>query len=123
MVAKAGAGPNPIPHAELTADNLAEAIQYCLSQKAADAAASIAASMRSEVGVQAAVQSFHRQLPLERIPCDLIKSEPAVWLYSKTKRPIRLSKVAAEIVLSNTSTESKYLKMSVSSLSPTHPTR
>ncbi|KAH6880721.1 hypothetical protein B0T10DRAFT_609391 [Thelonectria olida] len=111
MVANAGAGPNPIHHTKLTAENLAQGIQYCLSQKAAEAAASIAARMRSEAGVRAAVQSFHRQLPLERIPCDLIKSEPAVWVYSKASRPIRLSKVAAEIILANKSIESKYLKI------------
>ncbi|KAM6507175.1 hypothetical protein FALCPG4_018557 [Fusarium falciforme] len=67
--------------------------------------------MASKVGVRAAMQSFHRQLPLERIPCDLIPSEPAAWLYSKSKRPIKLSKVAAEIILSNKSTEPKHLKL------------
>ncbi|KAH8734160.1 hypothetical protein BGZ61DRAFT_566508 [Ilyonectria robusta] len=111
MVANAGAGPSPINHKELTAENLSQAIQYCLSHKAAEAAASIAARMRAEVGVRAAVQSFHRQLPLERIPCDLIKSEPAVWLYNKASRPVRLSKMAAEIILANKSVESKSLKI------------
>ncbi|RYC79384.1 hypothetical protein BFJ63_vAg17731 [Fusarium oxysporum f. sp. narcissi] len=111
MVANAGAGPIPIPHAELTADNLSEAIRYCLSQEAAAAAASIAAKMASEEGVRAAVQSFHRQLPLERIPCGLISSEPATWLYSKSKHLIKLSKVAAEILVSTKSIEAKHLKL------------
>lgn len=113
MVAKAGAGPDPIPHADLTAENLAQAIRYCLSQQAAEAAVSIAEQMKSESGVRAAARSFHRQLPLELMRCDLIPTEPAVWTYSKSKRAIRLSKVAAQIVLSNTSTESKHMKMSV----------
>ncbi|CAH0027346.1 unnamed protein product [Clonostachys rhizophaga] len=111
MVANAGAGPQPIPHKSLTADNLADAIRYCLSQQAAIAAASIAASMESEAGVQAAVQSFHRQLPLERIRCDLIPSEPASWTYTKTKKPLRLSKMAAEIILSKTSADSKHMRI------------
>ncbi|RSL41506.1 hypothetical protein CEP53_012720 [Fusarium sp. AF-6] len=116
MVANAGAGPNPIPHAELTVNNLSEAIVYCLSHQASTAAESIAARMASEVGVRAAVQSFHRHLPREQIPCDLISSEPAVWLYTHSKRPIKLSKVAADILLSHKSIDSKHLK-----LHQTHP--
>jgi hypothetical protein len=116
MVANAGAGPNPIPHTEITVENLSEAIRYCLSQEAATAAAIIANKMASEVGVPAAVQSFHKQLPLERIPCDLISNEPAVWSFSKSKFSIKLSKIAAEILISTKSIDSKHLKPSVSGL-------
>lgn len=116
MVANAGAGPSPIPHAELTVDNLSEAIAYCISYRASVAAASIADRMASEVGVRAAVQSFHRHLPLEQIPCELIPNEPAVWLYTHSKRPIKLSKMAADILLSHKLIDSKHLKLSVSSL-------
>lgn len=112
MVSKAGAGPRPIPCRELTVDALAEGINYCLSKEAMLAATSLAAKMESEAGVRAAVQSFHRQLPLEQIRCDLIPEQPAVWTYSKSRRPIRLSKAATEIILSNTSAESKHMKMS-----------
>ncbi|SCV51610.1 probable sterol glucosyltransferase [Fusarium fujikuroi] len=111
MVANAGAGPTPIPHTELTVDKLAAAIRYCLSPQAATAAATIADKMSSEVGVRAAVQSFHKCLPLERIRCDVIPSEPAVWSYSKLKTPIKLSKVAAEILISTSSIDSKHLKL------------
>ncbi|KAJ4197062.1 hypothetical protein NW767_009307 [Fusarium falciforme] len=111
MVANAGAGPNPIPHAELTVETLSEAVLYCLSPEASAAAASIAAKMASEMGVRTAVQSFHRHLPLESIPCDLIPSEPAVWLYSTAKHSIKLSNVAADILLSNKSIDSKHLKL------------
>ncbi|KAM0490394.1 hypothetical protein ACHAP8_011611 [Fusarium lateritium] len=110
MVAKAGAGPFPIPHKELSVENLSEAIRYCLSDKAAAAAMLIAKKMESEVGVRAAVQSFHKNLPLERMRCDLIPTEPAVWSYSKSKRPIKLSKMAAEIILSKRPGDSKYIK-------------
>ncbi|KAI6779104.1 Sterol 3-beta-glucosyltransferase UGT80B1 [Emericellopsis cladophorae] len=111
LVARAGAGRNPIPHAKLTAENLAEAIRYCLSPKASAAAASLAAKMESEAGVQTAVQSFHRQLPLESITCDLIPGEPAAWLYTKAKPPLKLSKMAAEILLTNhNSAIAKHLK-------------
>ncbi|PNH41013.1 hypothetical protein VD0004_g6051 [Verticillium dahliae] len=110
MVAKAGAGPLPIHHKSLTARNLAEAIRFCLSNEAAAAAASIATQMQAEVGVQAAARSFHLQLPLEKIRCDLIPTEPAVWSYTKTKRPLKLSKLAAEMMLSDSSINVKHLK-------------
>ncbi|RKL23387.1 Sterol 3-beta-glucosyltransferase UGT80B1 [Fusarium oxysporum] len=123
MVANAGAGPAPIPHRELTVDNFAAAIRYCLSPQAASAAAIIADKMSSEVGVRAAVQSFHKGLPLERIRCDVIPSEPAVWSYSKSKNPIKLSKMAAEILISTNSIDSKHLKPYQSNPIQTETTR
>ncbi|KAF5981728.1 putative sterol glucosyltransferase [Fusarium bulbicola] len=112
MVANAGAGPAPIPHTELTVDKLAAAIRYCLSPQAAAAAAAatIVEKMASEVGVRAAVQSFHKGLPLERIRCDVIPTQPAVWSYSKSKNLIKLSKVAAEVLISANSIDRKHLK-------------
>ncbi|KAF5681233.1 UDP-glucose,sterol transferase [Fusarium heterosporum] len=111
MVAKAGAGPKPIPHAKLSVDNISEAIRYCLSEEAAQAAMSISARMQHEEGVRAAVQSFHKQLPLERIQCDLIPCEPATWLHEKGKHPMKLSKIAAEVLMSEKLIEAKHLKL------------
>ncbi|RBR07234.1 uncharacterized protein FIESC28_10733 [Fusarium coffeatum] len=123
MVANAGAGPHPIPHARLNVMNLSEAIGYCLSQKASDAARAIADRMAGETGVRAAVQSFHKQLPLERMLCDLLPSEPAVWLYTKSKRPIKLSRTAAEILLSTKTIDAKHLKPYQSNTISTETTR
>ncbi|KAI9163417.1 Sterol 3-beta-glucosyltransferase UGT80B1 [Paramyrothecium foliicola] len=111
MIASAGAGPSPIHHQKLTAENLCEGIRYCLTQEAITAAATIAYSMASEVGVQAAAQSFHRQLPLERMQCDIFPNEPAVWIYAKSKRPIKLSKIAAAVLLDTKSIHIKDLKL------------
>lgn len=109
MVANAGAGPRPIPHRRLNAENLAEAIRYCLSPQTVNAAQAIAAKMEAERGVQAAANSWWKQLPLERLQCDLIPSHPAVWAYNKSKRPIKLSKVAAEVLLSHDAVQLKQL--------------
>ncbi|KAK8151631.1 hypothetical protein BC567DRAFT_300161 [Phyllosticta citribraziliensis] len=98
MVAAAGAGPSPIPHRQLDSRILAEAITYCLTPEASDAAQGIAAKMRAENGVENAVHSFHAHLPLERIPCDLIPNRPAFWLYKKGKTRMKLSKLAAGLV-------------------------
>lgn len=109
MIARAGAGPRPIPHRQLNADNLAEAIRYCLSPKAVSSAEAISAKMESEQGVKAAASSWWKQLPLERMKCDLVPSQPAVWSYKKSKKAMKLSKAAAEVLLSHDAVQLKHL--------------
>ncbi|KAL5003687.1 UDP-Glycosyltransferase/glycogen phosphorylase [Aspergillus recurvatus] len=101
VVAAADAGPPPIPYRELTVDALTQGIRYCLSEQAATAAAAIAVKMLSEEGVSAAVTSFHRNLPVERLQCDLYPGLPAVWSCSKNHRKIKLSKIAAQILVAD----------------------
>jgi hypothetical protein len=115
MVAAAGAGPAPIPHKQLTVDALAAGIRYCLSEQAAAAASTIAHKMSSESGVRAAVASFHRNLPLDRLQCDLYPSQPAVWSVSvpKSRRKLKLSKFAAETLLADGLIDQKSLTMYV----------
>lgn len=97
MIACAGAGPLPIPHKQLTSDNLKEAIAFCLTQDAKIAAQSLASRMVNESGVQAAVLSFHANLPLETMQCDLIGTASASWRYKKNY--LHLSKLAAQILI------------------------
>ncbi|EEY18375.1 conserved hypothetical protein [Verticillium alfalfae VaMs.102] len=59
------------------------------------------------------VPFFGDSYPLEKIRCDLIPTEPAVWSYTKTKRPLKLSKLAAEMMLSDSSMNVKHLKLPV----------
>lgn len=99
MVAKAGAGPSPIPHASLDPDNLASAIKFCLTPEAATAAVEISTKMQAESGVAAAVDSFHRNLPLGRMRCAVMPNQVAVWTYKKRKQSLHLSKAAAEILI------------------------
>ena len=96
MIANAKAGPPPIPHKEINENNLADALKFCLTAEAANAAKSIAGKMQDENGVACAVASFHRQLPRERMGCEVLPRHAAVWLYTKGKRPMRLSSLAAE---------------------------
>ncbi|KAI1451287.1 glycosyltransferase family 1 protein [Annulohypoxylon moriforme] len=110
MVAAAGAGPKPIPQKSLTVSALAEAIRYCLTPQAQEAAQSIAAKMRTENGVKAAVASFHANLPVRELQCDLIKGQTAAWVYPVKNTRIRLSKVAVEILASHLGINAKQLK-------------
>lgn len=101
MVAAAGAGPKPIPQSSLSVDTLVDAIQFCLTPQAREAAQGIAAKMRTENGVKAAVASFHANLPVRELGCDIIKGQPAAWVYPVKNTRIRLSKVAAEVLASH----------------------
>lgn len=100
----------PIPQKKLTSDNLAEAIRYCLSPQAAQAAFEISEKMKMEEGVQAAVASFHKNLPLENMSCDIFPDQPAVWKYTKGKQHVKLSKLAVESVMAKLSINKKDFK-------------
>ncbi|KAL0935968.1 sterol glucosyltransferase [Colletotrichum truncatum] len=111
MVAIAGAGPKPIPHKQLNVENLADAIQFCLTPEALTAAGELAAKMKTENGVATAAQSFHANLPLEALPCDIFPDQPATWEYKRSKKHLKLSKKAAGILLD-------HLKIGQKNMSP-----
>ncbi|KAF2829543.1 UDP-Glycosyltransferase/glycogen phosphorylase [Ophiobolus disseminans] len=99
MIATAGAGPKPMHHTLLTCENLTEAIAFCLMPDAREAAHTISSRIASERGIEAAVQSFHANLPLETMQCALLPNALATWTYKKT--PIKMSKVAAQVLIDN----------------------
>ncbi|KAI4937719.1 hypothetical protein J4E85_000154 [Alternaria conjuncta] len=108
MIAAAGAGPQPIPHKLLTAENLTAAIHFCLTREAKQAARGLSSQMANERGVEAAVQSFHTNLPLETMRCALLPTQVASWKVKKES--ILLSKLAAQILIENGSIDSTDLE-------------
>lgn len=111
MVAASGAGPQPIPHRSLDANKLADAIRCCLRPESLSAAENIAITMQTESGVKTAVESFHRNLPLDKMRCYMLSDEPAVWTYKKSlTKPLQLSKTAAQILIDQLRIEPKSLK-------------
>ncbi|KAK4236149.1 sterol 3-beta-glucosyltransferase [Achaetomium macrosporum] len=112
MVAAAGAGPAPIPQKQLNVTNLGEAIRFCLTPEASAAAQRMATQMRSENGVARAVASFHANLPMDKMRCDVLPHLAAAWTL-KTERghkPIKLSKEAAEVLLAESKVKWHHLK-------------
>ena len=99
MIAEAGAGPKPIPQKSLSTQNLVDAIHFLGESTTKSAAQNISSQMASEQGVKAAVQSFHANLPLEAMTCNVMPNLPAAWLYKKA--PIRMSKLVAQTLISN----------------------
>ncbi|RTE81520.1 hypothetical protein BHE90_003977 [Fusarium euwallaceae] len=93
MVARAGAGPDPIPHKQLTVDKLAEAINFCLKPSSLERARELASKMAAERRTDMGAQSFHQHLDVDRLRCTLVPSRPATWRIKRTQ--IRLSAFAA----------------------------
>lgn len=93
MVARAGAGPNPIPHKQLTAEKLADAINFCLKPESLQRAEELASRIAAERGTDVGAQSFHQFLDVDRLRCSLDPSRSAAWRIRRTN--VRLSPFAA----------------------------
>ncbi|KAI7493391.1 UDP-Glycosyltransferase/glycogen phosphorylase [Hortaea werneckii] len=93
MVARAGAGPDPIPHKQLTAEKLADAIKFCLRPESQNSAHELANKISKERGSDVGAQSFHQMLEVDKIRCNIAPSHPAVWHLKRTN--VRLSSLAA----------------------------
>ena len=93
MVARAGAGPEPIPNKQLTSENLAAGILKCLEPESQERAQELAASIATEKGSHVGAQSFHQFLDVDKLRCSLAPSRAAVWRIKRTQA--RLSAMAA----------------------------
>ena len=110
MVAAAGAGPKPIPQREISADRLADAIKFCQGEEVRRAAAALSANIKQEDGVQAAVRSFYANLPLDKLQCDFLPDQPACWNIKIGGQRVKMSRLAAEILVQDTGLNPKNLK-------------
>jgi hypothetical protein len=94
-------------------ENLAEAFKFCLRTETKQAAQEIADKMRHESGVQAAVASFHRNLPVEQMQCGLLPDRAATWVCKTPSGPVRLSKLAAQVLVEHLRVDKKKLQLYV----------
>lgn len=120
MVARAGAGPKPIPFSSLNFQTLTAAIQFCLTPEATEAARKLAIKMQTESGVTAAVESFHRNLPVDKMRCNLMPNQVAVWRYKKGKINVDLSNAAVQILIEHQKIDEKRLQLCVPGLKPVY---
>ncbi|KAF3938145.1 hypothetical protein ABW19_dt0210495 [Dactylella cylindrospora] len=98
MVYRAGAGPEPVPFHELTAEKLADAIRFALSPEAQTAAGGIAGKIKQEAGTVTGSDSFHASLDKQRLRCLVDPRRAAVWRVKRTE--VRLSAVGAAFLQS-----------------------
>jgi UDP:flavonoid glycosyltransferase YjiC (YdhE family) len=97
MVKRAGAGPDPIPYKELTAEKLAAAIKVCLEPNTQERAQELGSKIREEQGDVEGGKSFHRHLDVEKLRCSIAPSRTAAWRVRRTK--VRLSPFAASVLV------------------------
>lgn len=84
MIARSGAGPDPIPFKELTAENLAESIAVALMPSVQEAAQRMAEDISEENGAEAAAQSFQNHLGLDDFECEICPGRLATHRHKKT---------------------------------------
>lgn len=101
MVARAGAGPSPIPFKELKAETLAASILEALKPETLERAKALGESIRAEKGCEAGAESFHANLDGEHLRCMMADNKVAVWRL-KTNGPkqgdVRLGAFAATVL-------------------------
>ncbi|CAI4219252.1 unnamed protein product [Parascedosporium putredinis] len=97
MIARAGAGPDPVPYKEISAQKLADAIGLALKPEAATRAKELGRKIREEKGADIGGKSFHDRLDLKSLRCSLIPSHAAVWRVRRTE--VLLSPLAAETLV------------------------
>ncbi|KAI6756638.1 hypothetical protein HG530_011236 [Fusarium avenaceum] len=97
MIAKANAGPDPIPYKQLTAEKLAEALKFCIKPETLEQAKILGQKIREEKGTDVGGKSFHDHLDVDKLRCTLAPSRAAAWRVRKTQ--VRLSAFAAAILV------------------------
>jgi hypothetical protein len=109
MVHRAGAGPEPIPHKQLRADKLADAIRYCLKEETQAAAKRMGQQISQENGPQVGAQHFHSALPMESLRCACAPDTVAVWRVKR--RNIRLGALACAVLMDRGLIKAEDLKL------------
>ncbi|KAI0204636.1 hypothetical protein F4808DRAFT_414429 [Astrocystis sublimbata] len=99
MVARAGAGPDPIPFKKLTAAGLAEAIKIAIKPETQQKAKELGEKIREEKGADLGAHSFHKHLNVDQLRCDVAPSRVAVWRVRRSETS--LSALAAATLVNN----------------------
>ena len=84
MVAKAGAGPPPIPNETLTSENLSTAIRMALQPSTQERAKELGARIAAEKGSDVGAKAFHDRLNVGAMRCFLSPNRVAVWQVKKS---------------------------------------
>lgn len=97
MVKMAGAGPEPIPFKELSADRLAEAIRISMTPNVLNQAHELGVRVAKEDGVANGVQAFHKKLSRYNLQCSIFPCRAATWRLKGTE--ITLCSYAAAVLM------------------------
>lgn len=84
MIAKAGAGPAPVPFKQMTAQSLAESITFALKDEVKVAVQHMAESIAEEDGSGGTAADFEEKLNLDGMRCHLCPERLAIWRDKQT---------------------------------------
>ena len=96
MIARAKAGPDPIPYKKLNAEKLSAAINFCLKEDTVEQAKLYGEKIREEKGTDVGGQCFHNHLDIDSLRCSVAPSRTAVWRVRRSN--VRLSPLAATVL-------------------------
>ncbi|KAL8683412.1 MAG: hypothetical protein Q9186_000674 [Xanthomendoza sp. 1 TL-2023] len=96
MVAKAGAGPRPIPYKHLTSEKLAAAISDALEPTVLQRAEELGKRISHEQGTSSGAKDFQDKLDIDALRCSVAPGRAAAWRVKRTN--IRLSPFAATLL-------------------------
>lgn len=113
MVAKAGAGPWPIPYKQLTSAKLAAAISEALEPTALKKAKELGERISHEQGSSSGAKDFQDKLDIDTLRCSMAPGRAAAWRVKRTN--IRLSPFAATLLAKEGLVEFGNLKLCGSS--------
>ncbi|QDS77053.1 hypothetical protein FKW77_006925 [Venturia effusa] len=109
MIYRAGAGPQPIRYKNLTAESFAKNIESALQPSIQIRAQELAERIKGEPGTEKAAESFSASPQMQGRSCSLIPDRVAVWKVRRTH--IKLSPLAAAVLLANGKITTKQLKL------------
>ncbi|RKK27212.1 hypothetical protein BFJ66_g16757 [Fusarium oxysporum f. sp. cepae] len=84
MIARAGAGPTPIPFKKMTTESLAASILFALNPEVKEAAQRLAQIIMQEDGASNAAMDFLNRLDVDELRCDLCPDRLAIWKHKST---------------------------------------
>lgn len=98
MIARAGAGPEPVPFTAMTADSLAESITFALKPEVKSGAQKMAESIARENGSEDATRVFLERLVRDDVlKCEICPDRLASWVHKKSGK--RLSGFAVSCLV------------------------
>jgi UDP:flavonoid glycosyltransferase YjiC (YdhE family) len=114
MIARAGAGPLPIPYKELNVNNLVTQLQFALKPETLVKAKELGEKMAQEKGAEEGAEIFHRYLG-DEVCCSVLPERSAVWRVKKTD--VKLSGLVATLLINRGLVDLKDLKLYLMALS------
>jgi sterol 3beta-glucosyltransferase len=109
MIAKAGAGPVPIPFKQMTAESLATSITFALQDSVKVAVQKMADSIAEEDGAGGTVRDFEQRLGIDGLRCHLCPDRLAIWRDKQTGA--HLSGFAASVLAEKRLLDLKHMRL------------